>query len=85
MEEADNTSDIFSTQDIQTCDVLNFDFNHLANEIRMVECQSLRTRGESHLKISHLVNKLCSQQACQQVVTMLLFCHFVNAVKLLQT
>ncbi len=40
MEEADNTSDIFSTPDIQTCDVLNFDFKDMASEIRIVECLS---------------------------------------------
>ena len=40
MEEADNTSDIFSTPDIQTCDVLNFDFKDMASEVRIVECLS---------------------------------------------
>ncbi len=30
----------FSTPDIQTCDVLNFDFKDMASEIRIVECLS---------------------------------------------
>ena len=36
LEEANNTSDIFSTTDTQTCDVLNLDFKGMASEIKMV-------------------------------------------------
>ena len=34
----------------------------------------------THVKISHLVNNLCSRQACQQVVAMLLFCQVVPSL-----
>ena len=46
----------------------------LGKKVKLIAYISLDlSKTYTHVKISQLVNKMCSQQACQQVVTKLLF------------